>query len=133
MEFDWESVINEIIAGEKNTIEERKEEINKYTKFIEKYYDAPEIVKDIKDNYESILWLYNRLCTHSENHNISWKEESKFDRDLYTGMIFSAYYFQKAWSTVADGAPPLAVSRVMGYAFMVGYRLGITGGSEDEL
>lgn len=135
MEMNWESIVNDIIANKdnkRNTVVQEKE-IRDYIAFIAKQANGPAVALDIDENFDGILWMYKRLTTAAEEHNISWSDETKFDVDLYTGMIFSAYYLQKAWGTVSDTPPPVDVARVIGYALIVGYRLGIMGGQHDEL
>jgi hypothetical protein len=131
--MDWESIVNNILSENKSSNAEQNQEIEKYIKFIQSYANNDDVVEEIRENFDGILWMYKRLSEKAEANNISWKEESKFDVDLYASMIFCAYYLQKAWSTVSDYPPPLSVSRVMGYAFIVGYRLGTMGGEQDEL
>lgn len=133
MDLDWESIVNDIFTQKQTENNQQKEEIEKYLKFIEAFPEGKDIKKEITENFDSILWMYQRLSKNADTHNISWSEENKFDADLYASMVFCAYYLQKAWATVADFPPPLPVARVIGYALIVGYRLGIMGGQQDEL
>ena len=94
MTLDWESIVNDIFTNKQTESSQQKDEIHKYIKFIEDFPEGKAIKKEITENFDSILWMYERLSANADTNNISWNEEQKFDADLYAAMIFVAYYLQ---------------------------------------
>lgn len=143
--MDWETIVNDILseARERERTPEKittpdddvtpLDEVRAYMLFIAKHKGGKEVAHEIEERFDRVLAMYSRLAAHADEHNISWTDETKFDVDLYAAMIFTAYYLQKAWSTVDSTPPPVPIARVIGYALMVGYRLGILAGSPEDL
>lgn len=131
--MDWEAIVNDIISNKAEKESTQREEVDAYIRMIARSSDGLAIGHEIQHRFDSVVATYARLSRIAETEDISWSDEDKFDTDLYAAMIFSAYYLQKAWSTVADAPTPLPIARVIGYALIVGYRLGVAGGQPDDL